>query len=392
MVESFRFKTPRGITLVEVLVVTAIVGLLVSVLLPALASARAAAFASGATSHLSAFGRGFEIVATNDHLGRYCTGAFDHLLDGDIRSRGWVADLVNAKLIPPGAARDPANRWRVSETVADYTGAAKLGAAPLVDGSENGWATSSYASVSGSGYFGGPQQMNDVWDAGFNTTFATTWHFSRGDPPTSGNLVASGYDSPSQGPSGGDGPLSQATLDAAATTAARVALMGPARATDGPDFVVRSATRRLRSGVADGKVNEFVGFRLVRPADLMLESFTDGMKVDFSDTALGGQPGQKIHDMHDIHPLHMPKRHGGGGFAPILFADGHVSRVHDTVTVGDPTDPTPGDGCLGNGVVTDAAGNITGTMLDAASFAEVNDQIWVKRLRIATLPDGRDVH
>jgi prepilin-type processing-associated H-X9-DG protein len=163
--------------------------------------------------------------------------------------------------------------------------------------------------------------------------------------------------------------------------------MGPARASDGPAFIVRPAAGRLRVGVADGLVNGFVGFKLVRPNDLLLDSFTDGMNVLFEDSAIGGSPGRKIHELSDIHPLHQPKRGGRGGFAPILFADGHVERVFDRVSAADPS-AGRGDSFIGNSVTVDGTGTINGFVIDGPSYQEAADQIWLKRLRPATLPDG----
>ena len=376
-----------GFTLVELLVVIAIIAVLAGLLIPALSAARGSANAAAAASTLSSFGKGFSVFSEGDAEGRFCTGAFDHILDGDIRSRGWVADLIGTKVATPGKALDPANRWKVSETVADYAGAARQGTTVPLDGSNHGWTSTSYASISGSGFFGGIEAMNEVWSAGHNTNFATTWHLCRGDPASTLDAAYPGFGSVRGSPVEGSGPLTHGALSRAATTAARVALMGPARVCDGPAFVVRPGAIQLRTGVADGVVNRFVGFRLVRPNDLLVDSFTDGMNVVFDDAALGGGPGRKIHELSDIYPLHQPKARGVGGFAPLLFADGHVDKVEDTCG---PGSQRP-DGFIGNGVVASSGGTITGHTLDGPSFQEAADQIWLRRLEAATLPDGTTV-
>jgi len=141
------------------------------------------------------------------------------------------------------------------------------------------------------------------------------------------------------------------------------------------------------SGVAANVVNGFAGKNIVKAGDLMVESFNDGMNVDFG-ADLGGGTGQKIHEFGDIEPLHLPKNSDGtGGFAPVLFADGHVEKILDTVTAGAST-ARKGDGFLGNGVARNSAGAITGYRLDVPSYQELTDQVWLKRLRVLQSPAG----
>jgi prepilin-type processing-associated H-X9-DG protein len=139
--------------------------------------------------------------------------------------------------------------------------------------------------------------------------------------------------------------------------------------------------------VADGLVNRFVGFRLVRPNDLLADSFTDGMNVVFDDATIGGGPARKIHELSDIPPLHQPKAGGVGGFAPVLYADGHVDKVADTCRPG----ATQADGFIGNGVIANSSGAITGHTIDGPSYQEAADQIWLRRLEPATLQNGTTV-
>ena len=372
----------RGFTLVELLVVIAIIGTLVALLLPALSSARSAANASGSASNLSGFGRGFEIYATNNN-GVYSSGAFDHCRDGDIRTYGWVADLLQQKSSQPGKALDQASRTKINEKVGDYMGA-KLGTGGTKDltgaGHASGhWDTAltAYADISGETYFGGDAAAKEIWDAGHNSNYASTWHFSRGDPTAS-----DGFAGGNKGPADGDGPLNTNHLNQGNTTAARVALMGPARGGDGADALVVGAGGS--AGVQATVMNAFAGNPIVKANDILCESFNDGMTVSISGTTIGltSSSNTRIHEFNDIEPLHQPKdRTGSGGHAPILFADLHVEKVQDTVTSGSTELTTKGDGYIGNGVTRDSAGKITAVAIGPLGYQEIADQIWVRRLR-----------
>ncbi|MFM8413664.1 MAG: type II secretion system protein, partial [Planctomycetota bacterium] len=298
----------RGFTLVELLVVIAIIGTLVALLLPALSSARSAANASASANNLSTFGRGFELYAST-HDGLYSSGAFDHIRDGDIRQHGWVADLIGTKVANPGKGLDPSHRSKVNETVGVYTGALNPGTVALGPNWEGVTGVSGVAGAVGSGYF--PAPTRDVWNEGYNSNFATTWHFSRGDPTAASGFNAVGEKDQADG----DGPLSQTMLSEAGTTAARVALMAPGR-----------LTGTAIDGTALGTLKSFTGNNTIAKVnDQYTESFTDGMIVPFTNTALGGATDQFVHDMSGFFPLHQPKSStGGGGFAPVLFADLHV--------------------------------------------------------------------
>ena len=371
----------RGFTLVELLVVIAIIGTLVALLLPALSSARSAANASGSASNLSGFGRGFEIYATNNN-GVYSSGAFDHCRDGDIRTYGWVADLLQQKSSQPGKALDPSSRTKINEKVGDYMGA-NLGSGGTKDltgaGHASGhWDTAltNYTDISGETYFGGDAASKEIWDAGHNSNYATTWHFSRGDPTAS-----DGFGVGLKGAADGDGPLNTNHLNQGNTTAARVALMGPARGGDGADALVVGAGGS--AGVQATVMNAFAGNPIVKVNDLLCESFNDGMTVTVSGTLLGiSGSTSKIHEFNDIEPLHQAKdRTGTGGHAPILFADLHVEKVQDTVTSGSTELTTKGDGYIGNGVTRDGTGKITAVAIGPLGYQEIADQIWVRRLR-----------
>jgi len=408
-VHSVLLRGRRAFTLVELLVVIGIIGLLAGLALPALSGARAAANAAGSQSNLLTFGKGFNIYSGNND-GKFTSGAFDHNRDGDVRDYGWVADLIQLKVTAPGKALDLGSRNKINEKVGDYMGATSKAAdlKASIDDGVGRWTTEvtsdqaapTVANTSGETFFGSDQAAKDVWNAGYNSNYATTWHFSRGD-----SIDSTGYDKGNKNAAAGDGPLSQDHLSTGLTTAARVALMGPARAGDGADALIVSSNSRAAIGAANGVMNDFAGKTIVKVNDLLVESFCDGMNVAFgaSLSAIGGgtsskrdgtSTDKKIHENNDIEPLHQPKESDGtGGFAPLLFADLHVERVYDTATagVGDNAGKATtkkGDNFLGNGITRKTSGAIDQVVIDATGFNEVADVIWLHRLRSLGKPGG----
>jgi len=358
-------KSRRGFTLVELLVVIAIIGTLVAILIPALSRARSSANASASKSNLSSYGKGFELYAST-HDGVYSSGAFDHFRDGDIRQYGWVGDMIGGKVANPGKGLGPAHRSPISVTVGDYTGALTANQGNITQGVTDGrWPTGTAAgTVVGAAHFGGAPQAKDLWDEGFNTNYLTTWHFSRGDPS-----AADGYSAGTKAISDGDGPLSQNIVSQSNTTAARIAIMSTARPI--------TAAAGLIDAAQATALKSFTGTSVAKANDRYTMSMTDGMVVPYTDATFGGSAGAFVHDLGGIYPVHQPKTaEGAGGFAPVLFADGHVESVYDKVSFGD---TTKGDGYIGNG--PNAPGAATTLDLDADMYQEASDLIWIKRLR-----------
>lgn len=350
-------KKTKGFTLIELLVVVAIIALLIAVLLPSLASARESAKAAACATYLKSFGQGFAIHASQDKKGRYSTGAFDHLRDGDVRQFGWVADIINLNVGTPGQMLCPANRWTINEKVADYTGAATTGAAnpnrphpvPIVPAADS----------------------KEFWANGYNSNYTTTWHFSRGDPTAADGYGPNGDTSdPTKSPLDGDGPLSERHLEGSVVTPNRIAVMGDSRAGNQTDSRVTSAYAST--------INTFAGEEVVLTGDFTVESFTDGMSVDYS--VVTGDPGRKGHEFNDIWPLHKMNGKGVGGNANILFADGHAAAISDTGGLNDAPDGWIGPFQGGSSF-----------QINTSAFDEVISDVWYGRIRPTAQAGGGSI-
>lgn len=422
----------RAFTLVELLVTIAIIGILLGLLLPNLAAVQTTAKSSAALAHIQAFGKGFLDHATLDKEGRLTTGGFDHYRDGDITKIGWVADLVNTKYANPGKSLDPVSRGRISEELAFAAGA--------LDGhgklNDRRWAGATKADGTtvdladeedfhGTTYFGTSQT---VWENGFNTNFAATWHFARGDNTilaTSGtgaySVDAIPHDDggdPEMCPLDGDGPLSTGHLadPTGLTSADRIALLGTAQVGNHDqdhgeehggghghaeqDVILDTGKAAILNAFADATGRK----RPAKIGDPLVEGMTDGPAAAIMtglDTPWGAGDGtRKVHTLADIAPIHKAKRglvnpnaDGGrlfrmvGGSAPVLFADGHAARVADTGGYAG----TRGDGWLGP--YQEVPGAHHGDpghdfMLDASALDEIRDQVWLGRLRAILVAGG----
>ncbi len=339
-----------GFTLIELLVVIALILLLVAILLPALSAARSSGQAAACGMNLRTFGTAFELYASNDSLGARTSGAFDHLRDGDVREYGWVADVINLKVGNPGNMLCPTNRFTINEKVGDYTGA-------VASGSPNPNRPHPVPIVQVG------LQSEDFWTKGYNTNYATSWHFSRGDPTAADGFGVNGdTNDPSKCPLDGDGPLNLKHLSMTTVSADRIVVMGDSRVGDSSDSSVDSAYAQT--------VNTFAGEAVLSAGDFTVESFTDGMTVDYS--GVTGVPGMG-HEFNDIAPLHKPKNGDYvGGFANVLFADGHVAAVYDSAGA---SGASP-DGYLGP---YKTSGN--SFEINADAFREIRKSMWYGRLR-----------
>ncbi len=276
-----KIRKQHAFTLVEMLVVIAIIGILVALLLPALSAARESARATQCKANLRQFFVGQTTHADNDPQERYSTGAYDGRRDGSLDTIGWVADLVNGGIANPQELLCPSNPSKASEKLNDYLGVTTItakeqgdlakinsGAAPLIAGGAAGTQ--------------GTLVADHFLEKGYGTNYMSTWFHCRTGPvmqsSTSGGDVTitidttsmtspPAYVNKSANPAFNIGPLSRRTVEEGAHPESIIPLMGDANIGD-----LKEAFLKESCVSTNGKTYATAGDRLV-------ESFSDGPSI-----------------------------------------------------------------------------------------------------------------
>ncbi len=283
-------KTPRAFTLIEVLVVVAIIALLVAIILPSLRNAREQAKEVVCASLESQLGRGFYgYAATNrDWL---CSGSFDPDVnngrDGPVDKIGWVADQVNSKTAKPGTMLCPSNLAKVNQ---------KLGTSGLA----------------GSGCMGKIFSNGDdyrTWELidrriqnGYNTNYTQSWYMARTQMKKPGN---------SKRVRDTAGPLKTAAMTRIAP--GRVPLMGDGGIED--------------DDTGDSYHGKYAGEYGTRTVKTM----TDG---PYGGGAWAPQSYSDFGPAHGFGAYFPGKKGSVRERANVLFGDGHVDKFTDRVRNG----------------------------------------------------------
>lgn len=332
---------PSGFTLVEMLTVMAIIGVLVALLIPAIQVAREAARATACMNNLRQFGQAMHALAGQDKQERFCSGAFDWLLDGAVTEQSWVGDLVR-RGVPVGKMLCPSNPGRAADTYQDLlaanaSGFASNGCLPLLgsppstlpDGSP-GYNPCRWIATPASGLAGGPSAARrefverELLRKFYNTNYTAAWWLVRSGPKLNayGNLrpTTSGCGTAIYGRNVTLGPLSRAKLDTCAVPASLVPMLG-----DGG-----LSGEMLSEGLGDLPA----GTPLVLPLTRGPVLIADGPYGSAFSTPSFPEPngGRSVwwpiwyrQTLQDYRALGVPH----SGRTNILFADGSVRTVQD---------------------------------------------------------------
>ena len=342
----------KGFTLVEMLVVIAIIGILVAMLLPALQAAREAARSANCKSNLRQFGIGMLMHADNDPSGRYCTGAYDYYRDGCPDTWGWVADLVNMGVCRPGEMLDPSNTLlgpeKLNDIIAD-DGISTNGkdGCPTIR-YEHGNCPMITAAAGSTAADRAPLVAQYMLDNGYNTNYVASWYLVRGGvklSATNSDPLVVTWDTTAGGASTAKGlgctlgPLTMTQVEQGYVPSNNVPLLGCGGPGDPSEAILSDTLTSPTSGITYVEA----GSRLVEafndgPAQV---GSTNGIRIPKSEPAIDltlqaqaeaahnlmGQSFTQggsyfLQDTRDWFAIHR-------GVANILMADGSVKQIKD---------------------------------------------------------------
>lgn len=291
----------RAFTLLEILVVIAIIALLIGILTPALSSARDRAKTAACLSNLRSLGAGFTSYSVSSD-GYLCSGQADARpgmnLDASVTDLaqigidriGWIADLANSERCLPGKLLCPSNPGRQTQS----------------------WGRA-LAAPGGTAYYTPDHFLRLRENLGYNTNYCQSWYMAHTEYDGATSLVFN-----RDLMQGSMGPLKVTMM--ANADASRVPLLGDARAARDEIFNHSAqgygAPMRETKSVTDGPwwQQQSNGSYTLAP----YSSFRPYGIQDWDDFG----------PAHRRRPIQNDEEHGFTA-GNILFGDGHVETFQD---------------------------------------------------------------
>lgn len=320
-------KLIGAFTLIELLVVIGIIAVLAAMLFPALGAARESARSSSCTNTLAQFGKG--LVQYGNNYGYVCSGAFDWNRDGDFRSIGWVADLVNGGYADVNGMKCASNPSKFSEK---WNDACELSTAPTT------FPKDPAMEPNHPGRQLTLEECRQAYKNGYNTNYATSWYLVRTE--MNPGTIADGFDDSEEEvelwcQSFGDirnktNPDYADFVDAGVATKYLPTTMGPLSV--GTLETPANTTADKIPLIADGNLGDFTEATLkfdlysdANKGNVGVESYCDGPVV-YSTEFTGLSEDSYGQDYLDFGPIHG---RGKKKWSNVLFGDGHVAQLID---------------------------------------------------------------
>ncbi len=175
-------------TLIEVLLVLALLVIVAALVVPMLLVARERARAANCQEQLRLIGIAFQVHADHDPNGRYSAGAFDFIEDGCPDQFGWISSLraIEPKVSAlstapvPSLLVCPGNPIRGSRVLEDLLRADASRLPPVDTDGVARWETGLCNSTDGllATKVGSPERtaaVGKMLNAGWNTNYAASW-------------------------------------------------------------------------------------------------------------------------------------------------------------------------------------------------------------------------